>query len=130
MHENLPSELEREYKFTSSEKQRLSIVRLRESNRNEVPVTIVKDSPGSKSSGIFKWNDLCDDSQQNIYLSIRKALNTEQGVLKKAESRLDDGNKPAANRKPLEIVIVYNSGIEQDILVKFVHNLRDRYASK
>ena len=73
-------------------------------------------------------NDLCDDSQQNIYLSIRKALNTEQVVLKVAESRLDSGNKPAGNPKPLEIVIVYNSGIEQDILVKFVHNLRDRYA--
>ena len=125
--ENFPSQLERDYQFTSSEKQRVSIVRLREPSRNEVPVTIVENSPGSKTSGIFQWNNVCDSSQQSIYLSIRKPLNTEQGLLRNSQSRLDDGNKPIGNPKPLEIVVVYNKGIEQNILVKLIHNLRDRY---
>ena len=56
---------------------------------------------------VFKWKDVWDDSEQNIYLSIRKLLNTEQGVLKVEESRLDNGNKQAGNTKPLEIVVVY-----------------------
>ena len=123
---NLPGQLRQQ--LTKSEKERLSIVRLREfKSSNEVPVTIVKDSPGSKTSGVFKWNDICDDSQQNIYLSIRKLLNTEQKPLKIGQSRLDDGKKPAASPKPLEIVVVYKSAIEQDTLANFVHNLRDRY---
>ena len=122
-----PSQLERDYQFTLSEKQRISIVRLRESKQNEVPVTIVAKSPGNKVSGVFKWNNVCDNFQENIYLSIRKPLNTEQGLLRNSQSRLDDGNKPIGNPKPLEIVVIYNRGIEQNTFVKFIHNLRDRY---
>ena len=121
---DLPQQLNQD--LTKSQKERLSIVRIRETSQNEVPVTIIKNSPGSRTNGVFKWKDVCDDSEQNIYLSIRKLLNTEQGVLKVEESRLDNGNKQAGNTKPLEIVVVYNPGIQEDTLAKFVHNLRDR----
>ncbi len=121
---DLPQQLKQD--LTKSQKERLSIVRIRETSQNEVPVTIIKNSPGSRTNGVFKWNGVCDDSEQNIYLSIRKLLNTEQGVLKVEESRLDNGNKQAGNTKSLEIVVVYNSGIQEDTLAKFVHNLRDR----
>ena len=124
-HNILPKQLNRQ--LTNREKKRLSIVRFRETKQNETPVIILKDNPNSKeSSGIFKWKNICDDSQQNIYLSIRKGLNTEQRLLRNAQSRLDNGKSPAGNRKPIEIVVVYSSAIEQDTLAKFVHNLRDR----
>ena len=121
----LPRQLNRQ--LSKSEKSRLSIVRFREAKQNETPVAILKDKPGSRTSGIFKWQYVCDHSEENVYLSIRKSLNTEQGLLKVSESRLDNGKKGAGNTKPIEIIIVYSSAIEQDTLAKFVHNLRDRY---
>ena len=124
-HKILPSQLDRQ--LSKQEKQRLSIVRFRETKQNEVPVTIWKGrEPAGRPSGIFKWKNVCDNSEQYIYLSIRKPLNTEQGLLKVSESRLDNGKKGAGNTKPIEIVVVYNSTTEQDTLAKFVHNLRDR----
>ncbi len=120
----LPGQLDRQ--LSKREKKRLSIVRFRETKQNETPVAILKSKPGSRTSGIFKWKDICDDSKQNIYLSVRKPLNTEKFSLKKAQSRLDNGKSPAGNIKPIEIVIVYSLAIEQNTLAKFVHNLRDR----
>jgi hypothetical protein len=80
-----------------------------------------------KINQVVKLADVCDSSQQNTYLSIRKAFNSEQKVLRNVQSRLDNGKKPVGNPQPLEIVIVYSLTIEQDTLAKFVHNLRDRY---
>ena len=124
-HNVLPGQLNQ--KLSKQEKERLSIVRFRETKQNETPVAILKDKPGSRAiSGIFKWKDVCDDSKQNIYLSIRKPLNTEQGLLRNAQSRLDNGKQGAGNIQPIEIVIIYSSTIEPDTLAKLVHNLRDR----
>jgi hypothetical protein len=123
----LPGQINRQ--LSKQEKQRLSIVRFRETTQNEVPVAIWKGrKPAGRPSGIFKWKDVCDDSNQNVYLSIRKPLNSEKGIsiLKVSQSRLDNGKQQAGNTKPIEIVIVYSSAIEQDTLAKFVHNLRDR----
>ena len=124
-HNILPRQLKQQ--LSKQEKKRLSIVRFRETKQNETPVVIWNDNPGSRSiSGIFKWKDVCDDSNQNIYLSIRKGSKTEQGLLRKTQSRFDNGKQGAGNIQPIEIVIVYSSIIEQDTLAKFVHNLRDR----
>ncbi len=129
----LPSnDLPQEFKQQISEPdfKRLWVVRLRVANNDEVPVAIVKNSPGSRVSvgGVFLWKNLCDDDQK-LYLSIRKLLNTEQGTntLKKPQSRLDDGKKQAGNPPMLEIAVVYHPEIESDQLADFVHNLRDRW---
>ena len=81
----LPSQLDRQ--LSKQEKKRLSIVRFRETKQNETPVAILKDKPGSRAiSGVYKWKDICDNTEkkQNIYLSIRNPLNTEQGLLRNA----------------------------------------------
>lgn len=125
---NLPDPLKRH--MTESEINRLWVVRLRvASEKGEVPVTIVKDSRGSRTSGLFCWQDMCDDPETALYLSIRKLLNTEQGTntLQKNDSRLDNGSLQHGNPKPLEIAIVHHPGIDRDQLACFVHNLRDRW---
>lgn len=121
---NLPSEI----KLTDDQKQRLSVVRLRLANNGEVPVAIVDDSPGSKTTGLFCWKNVCDDPQSNLlYLSIRQPLETEQKLLKKDESRLDNGENPVGNRRLLEIAVVYSPEIDSKKLAIFVHKLRDRW---
>ncbi len=115
--------------LSESEKNRLWLVRLRVANNGEVPVGIIEGSPGSRSStgGVFHWEDVSDKPKTNIYLSLRKPLTTEQGVLRIKQSRFDDGNKQAGNPKLLEIAIVHHPGIEGDKLATFIHNLRNRY---
>ncbi|MDF5720603.1 MAG: hypothetical protein PUP91_08975 [Rhizonema sp. PD37] len=51
-------------------------------DRGEVPVGIVKDSPGSRVSkgGVFCWQDVCDRGDTALYLSLRELSNTEQGT--------------------------------------------------
>ncbi|MGK7914244.1 MAG: DUF3962 domain-containing protein [Prochloraceae cyanobacterium] len=130
---NLPNELK--LKLTDSEKDRLWMVRLRVAKNGEVPFSIVKDSSGSRTSGIFQWQDLCEQIKNShgksyhpsLYLSIRKPLTTEQGVLLTSQSRLDDGNKQAANTNPLEIAIVNHPDINATDLASLIHNLRDRW---
>ena len=126
-HNILPGQLNRQ--LSKQEKERLSIVRFRETKQNEVPVTIWKGrKPAGRPSGIFNWKDICDDSNQKIYLSVRKPLTSEKGtsILKVSQSRLDNGKQKPGNIKPIEIVVVYSLAIKQDTLAKFVHNLRDR----
>jgi hypothetical protein len=116
--------------MTESEINRLWVVRLRiAGDRGEVPVAIVKGFPGSRPSGLFCWQDVCDDPETALYLSIRKLLNTEQGTntLQKKDSRLDNGSLQHGNPKPLEIAIVHHPGIDRDKLACFVHHLRDRW---
>ncbi len=125
---DLPDPLKRH--MTESEINRLWVVRLRiAGSRGEVPVAIVKGSPGSRPSGLFCWQDVCDDPETALYLSIRKPLNTEQGTntLQKKDSRLDNGSLQHGNPKPLEIAIVHHPEIDRDKLACFVHNLRDRW---
>ncbi|MDJ0746728.1 MAG: DUF3962 domain-containing protein [Xenococcaceae cyanobacterium MO_167.B27] len=126
----LPSELH----ITGEEKERLWMARLRIAKNGEVPFGIVKDSSGSRTSGIFQWQDICKQKnspevsyQPSLYLSMRKLLTTEQGVLGKSQSRLDDSNKQAANTKPLEIAIVHHPGIDATDLASLIHNLRSRW---
>ena len=125
-HDVLPRQLNRQ--LSEGEKKRLFIVRFRETKQNETPVAVWRRKPAGRPSGIFQWKDVSDDSKQNLYLSIRNPLNTEKGtsILGVSQSRLDNGRRKAANKRPIEIVVVYSSTIEQDTLAKFVHNLRDR----
>jgi hypothetical protein len=125
---DLPDSLKRD--MTLAEINRLLVVRLRVAgDRSEVPVAIVKGSPGSRTSGLFCWQNVCNDHQTALYLSIRKLSNTEQGTntLQKKDSRLDNGSLQHGNPKPLEIAIVHHPEINRDKLACFVHNLRDRW---
>lgn len=134
---DLPNEL-KHHITKPKEINRLWIVRLRlRGNNGEVPVGIVKDSLGSRTSGLFHWQGVCDDAERSsearmpsgssLYLSIRKGLNTEQETLRKWESRLDNGSRPAGNARLLEIAVVHHPGIEHNKLAHFVHNLRSRW---
>lgn len=115
--------------LTESQKNRLWVVRLRVAENGEVPIGIVKDSPGSRSNigGVFRWQNVCDDGKVALYLSLRKSLTTEQDILRQYQSRLDNGSKQAGNPKFLEIALVYHPGIEPDKLACFIHHLRRRW---
>ena len=115
--------------LTKEEINRLWVVRLRVADNGEVPVAIVKGSPGSRTSGVFRWQGVGDDPQASLYLSVRKALNTEQGttILQLKQSRLDNGSRQAGKAKILEIAIVHHPEIEPDKLAHFVHCLRSRW---
>jgi RNaseH domain of pPIWI_RE/MID domain of pPIWI_RE len=111
--------------LTTAEADRLWMVRLRTHERDEVPLTIVGNSPGSRTSGIFRWEDVCDTNNNYLYLSMRKPLTTEQNVLKKSESRFDSPNSPS-NPKALEIALIHHLSIDGDNLAIFIHTLRER----
>lgn len=83
--------------------------------------------PRSRASGVFRWENVGDENNRSIYLSLRELLKTEQNVLKVKESRLDAGKKPAGNPPLLEIAIV-DSVFEHDILGICLHRLRNRWA--
>ncbi|MFB2894961.1 pPIWI_RE module domain-containing protein [Aerosakkonemataceae cyanobacterium BLCC-F50] len=123
----LPDELKRY--MIESEQSRLLMVRLRVATDGEVPVGIVKGSPGSRISagGVFCWQDVCDGEKAVLYLSIRRLLTTEQDVLRQSQSRLDNGSRQAANPRLLEIAVVHSPEIDPDKLACFVHHLRDRW---
>ncbi|MEG4992927.1 DUF3962 domain-containing protein [Microcoleus sp. B4-D1] len=124
---DLPHEL-KQHILTESELNRLWFVRLRVPD-GEVPVGIVKGSPGSRTSGLFCWKDVCDDKKYMLYLSMRKPLTTEQGTntLQQKQSRLDNGSRQAGNPKLLEIAVIYSPEIDAEKLAFFVHSLRDRW---
>lgn len=108
---------------------RLWVVRLRVADNGEVPAAIVKDSPGSRTSGVYRWQGVCDDGERSLYLSVRKALYTERGttILQKKLSRLDDGSRQAGGAKILEIALIHHPEIKNDQLAHFVHSLRSRW---
>nr|WP_265273723.1 RNaseH domain-containing protein [Nostoc sp. KVJ3] len=108
---------------------RLWVVRLRVADNGEVPVAIVKDSPGSRTSGVYRWQGVCDDGERSLYLSVRKPLNTEQGtkILQQKQSRLDSGSRQAGKARILEIVLIHHPEIPGDKLARFVHSLRSRW---
>jgi hypothetical protein len=122
----LPNELKLP---TQSEQSRLLIVRLRVATNGEVPIGIVKGSPGSRISkgGVFQWQGVCNNEGTSLYLSIRKLLTTEQDILRQSQSRLDNGSRQAANPRLLEIAVVHSPEIAPDKLACFVHNLRNRW---
>ncbi|RCJ21344.1 hypothetical protein A6770_30470 [Nostoc minutum NIES-26] len=115
--------------LSQEEINRLWIVRLRVADNGEVPVAIVKDSPGSRTSGVYRWQNVCDDGERSLYLSLRKPLNTEQGtkILQQKHSRLDSGNRAAGKAKILEIALIHHPEIKADKLAHFVHSLRSRW---
>ncbi|MEH2348415.1 MAG: DUF3962 domain-containing protein [Nostoc sp.] len=108
---------------------RLWVVRLRVADNGEVPDAIVKDSPGSRTSGVYRWQGVCDDGERSLYLSVRKPLNTEQGtkILQQKQSRLDSGSRQAGKARILEIVLIHHPEIAGDKLAHFVHSLRSRW---
>jgi len=116
-------------RLTKAEINRLLVVRLRVADGGEVPVAIVKNYPGSRTSGVFCWQGVCDHPLASLYLSVRKALNTEQGtkILQQKQSRLDNGSRQAGKARLLEIAVVHNPGINSDKLAHFVHSLRNRW---
>lgn len=122
-----------EIKLTQAEARRLWMVRLRTIENDEVPITIVENHPGSRTSGIFRWEDICDlpigaskaNPNNYLYLSLRAALTTEQNVLKKSQSRLDAPNQ-SSNPKPLEIALIHHPSIDGNKLATFIHSLRVR----
>ena len=123
---NLPNhQLPTALNLTTAEADRLWMVRLRTHQQDEVPLTIVGNSPGSRTSGIFRWEDVCDANNNYLYLSMRKPLTTEQNVLKKSESRFDSPNSPS-NPKAIEIALIHHPSIDGDDLATFTHTLRER----
>lgn len=122
---DLPDELKRD--MTPSEISRLWVVRLRLADNGEVPVGIVKGSPGSRTSGVFRWQNVCDDGGTEVYLGIRKPRTTEQDLLRQSQSRLDNGSRQAGNPRLLEMAVVRSPGIDSEKLAGFVHNLRYRW---
>ncbi|MEZ2341516.1 pPIWI_RE module domain-containing protein [Microcoleus sp.] len=125
---DLPNEL-KQHILTESELTRLCLVRLRVADSGEVPVGIVKGSPGSRVSqgGLFRWKDVCDSEKISLYLSLRKLSTTEQDLLRQLQSRLDNGSRQAGNPKLLEIAVIYSPEIDAEKLACFVHSLRDRW---
>ncbi len=105
----------------------LWIVRLRVAENGEVPVAIVKDSPGSRTSGVYRWQNVCDDGERSLYLSVRKPLNTEKHILRTWQSRLDNGSRQAGKARILEIALIHHPEIKGDKLAHFVHSLRSRW---
>jgi len=122
----LPPAIKRHFE-QESVMQRLSVIRMRVAERREVPMWVWQDKPGKKRSGLFKWVGACDDPNQVLYLSLRKALNTEQHPIKITQSRLDNRSGPAVNPPLLEMTIIH-SLLKHDYLAGFVHSLRDRWA--
>ena len=106
---------------------RLWVVRLRVADNGEVPVAIVKDSPGSRTSGVYRWQGVCDDGERSLYLSVRKPLNTEKHILRTWQSRLDNGNRQPGKARILEIALIHHPQIKGDKLAHFVHSLRSRW---
>jgi len=96
--------------LTKAEINLLWVVRLRVADNGEVPVAIVKNFPGRRSSGVFRWQGVCDHPLASLYLSVRKPLNTEKGtkILQQKQSRLDNGSRQAGKARLLEIAVVHN----------------------
>ncbi|WGV26830.1 pPIWI_RE module domain-containing protein [Halotia branconii] len=113
--------------LSQEEINRLWVVRLRVADNGEVPVAIVKDSPGSRTSGVYRWQNVCDDVERSLFLSVRKPLNTEKHILRTWQSRLDNGNRQAGRARILEIALIHHPEIKGDKLAYFVHSLRSRW---
>ncbi|MDZ8084022.1 MAG: DUF3962 domain-containing protein [Nostoc sp. DedQUE12b] len=116
--------------LSQQEINRLWVVRLRIADGGEVPVAIVKDSPGERRSGVYRWRGVCDHGERSLYLSVRKALYTERGttILQKTQSRLDNGSRQAGKARILEIALIHHPEIKGDKLAHFVHSLRSRWS--
>jgi hypothetical protein len=123
------NELPKALSINGKEKERLWVVRLRKKgSSDEVPVAIAKSSPGSRASGLYHWQGICEDNKELLYLSVRKPLTTDKYPLLRTQSRLDHGNKAASNARLLEIAIIHSPGIQPAKLARFVHLLRGRWA--
>lgn len=87
----------------------------------------VGKNPGSRHYGLYAWKNVCDNPNQVIYLALRKMLDTEQGVLKVNQSRLDSGKRPAGNPPLLEYDVIHSS-FDALTLIRFLEKLRNRWA--
>ena len=124
--DDLPDELKRHIQ-KQEDRDRLRIVRLRTADEMEVPLYIARNSEGSRTSGVFKWQNICDQSKRQIYLSLSRLPSSAKFVLKKSESRLDSAKSPDGQVRPLEIAPIYHPGIPVEQLVQFIHALRERW---
>lgn len=109
------------------ERNRIIMARLRSSSGNEVPRYFAKGDVGARWGAIYRWEGICDNKNQHVYLSAGKRLTTQQGVLNKNESRLDTGEKPSGNTVPVEITVVHHPNYKADQVAQFVHQLRNRW---
>lgn len=89
---------------------------------------LLKISPESRTSGVYRWQGVCDDGERSLYLSVRKALYTERGttILQKNQSRLDNGSREPGRARILEIALIHHPEIKGDKLAH-VHSLRSRW---
>ena len=73
-------------------------------------LNIVKDSSGSRTSGVYRWQGVCDHGERSLYLSVIKALYTERGttILQKNKSPLDNGSRQAGRARILEIALIHH----------------------
>ncbi len=93
----------------------------------EVPVYIARNSAGSRTSGVFEWQNVCDQSKRQIYLSVSRLPSSAKFVLKKSVSRLDSAKGPAGQVRPLEIAPIHHPGIPAEQLARFIHSLKERW---
>lgn len=124
--DSLPDDLKLHIK-KQEERDRLWIVRLRTADDMEVPVCIAKNSEGSRTSGVFEWQSVCDELKRSLYLSISKLPSSAKFVLRKSVSRLDSAKGPAGQVRPLEIALIHHPGITPEQLAQFIHSLRERW---
>ncbi len=117
--------------ITKSERKRLWLVRVRDNTNGEAPVNRVETEEvknfGGRATGVFRWENICDNKEKEIFLSLREGLDTEQKLLRTSESRLENGKKGAGSKPLLEIAILHNPEIEAEKLACFVHSLRKRW---
>ncbi|MBW4639813.1 MAG: DUF3893 domain-containing protein [Gloeocapsa sp. UFS-A4-WI-NPMV-4B04] len=91
------------------------------------PWNPVGSNAGSRHYGLYAWSNVCDNPNRLIYLGLRELLNSEQGVLKVNQSRLDSGKRPAGNPPLLEYDVIHSS-LDTVTLIRFLENLRSRWA--
>jgi hypothetical protein len=123
-----PNALRRHIQLQDYQK-RLHIVRCltKGSTLETPPWNPIGRNPGSRHYGLYSWRNVGDDPDREIYLGLRKLLDSEQGVLKVNQSRLDSGKRSAGNPPLLEYDVVHSS-FDTLTLIRFLERLRNRWA--
>lgn len=109
------------------QRNRLLLARLRTADEIEVPTWIAKNSNGSRTSGVFAWENVCDEIKRSLYLSISKLPNSAKYVLRKSASRLDSAKNANGIARPLEIALIHHPQVEANDLACFIHELREQW---
>ncbi len=121
----LPKELAIHIK--QEERDRLLLVRLRTADEIEVPTWIAKNSNGSRTSGVFAWQGICNETKRSLYLSLSKLPNSAKYILAKSASRLDSAKNANGVARALEIALIHHPQVEANNLAYFIHHLREQW---